>query len=396
MSISEIQGKNVPIKLWTPLHEVESVALDQLKNIAALPWVAHHIAVMPDVHFGKGATVGSVIAMRGALCPAAVGVDIGCGMAAIKTSLRSTDLPDNLEVIRSAIEAAIPLGFNSHEEPQYLKVKDHQLKARCVNHMKGFKDLTQKVSDLESRVSKQLGTLGGGNHFIELCIDTEGLVWMMLHSGSRNIGKTLAEFHINIAKTLGHNVGIPDRDLAVFLAATPEMQNYRKDLYWAQEYAMLNREVMLSVYKGVMRKFFPDITFEPEIKCHHNYVAEEIHYEENLFITRKGAISAAAGTMGIIPGSMGTGSYIVRGRGEPTSFNSASHGAGRRLSRGAAKRTYSLADLGSQTTGVVCRKDEGVLDEIPGAYKDIRTVMENQKDLVEIVAELKQVICCKG
>lgn len=396
MSISQVKGKNVPIKLWTPVEDVESSALDQLKNIAALPWVFSHVAVMPDVHYGKGATVGSVIAMKGALAPAAVGVDIGCGMMAVKTNLKASDLPDDLDSLRREIETEIPLGFNSHNQVNFLNVSDFGLRDRCIKHMKEFKHLTQKVEDLEQRASKQLGSLGGGNHFIELCLDLENTVWLMLHSGSRNIGKTLAEFHIGIAKKLAHNTDLPDRDLAVFLSKTPEMEAYRKDLFWAQDYAMLNREVMLSIYKDIIRQSFPQVLFEDPIKCHHNYVSEETYQGEDLIVTRKGAIFAGQGAMGIIPGSMGTGSYIVRGLGNEESFCSASHGAGRKFSRGAAKRNFTLEDLDTQTAGVCCRKDAGVLDEIPGAYKDIRTVMENQKDLVEVVAQLKQILCCKG
>ncbi|MBI4512015.1 MAG: RtcB family protein [Deltaproteobacteria bacterium] len=393
--ISELNGKTVPIKLWTRVEEVESVALDQLRNVASLPWVAHHVAAMPDVHFGKGATVGSVIAMRGAVSPAAVGVDIGCGMAAVKTSLTAKKLPDDLKAIRLALEQAIPVGFASHDTPAWSKVSD-DIRTQARELMGRFGQLTSEVQDLERKVGEQLGTLGGGNHFIELCLDTEDNAWLMLHSGSRNIGKTLAEIHMARAKKLDHNRQLPDKDLAVFLAGTAEMKEYRRDLYWAQEYARLNRTVMLYLYKEVLRTFFPRVTFGESVHCHHNYVAEEVHFGEELFITRKGAIRAGEGEMGIIPGSMGTKSYIVRGLGNPESFQSASHGAGRRMSRGKAKQRFTIADLREQTKGVECRKDSGVLDEIPRAYKDIDKVMENQRDLVEIVAELKQVLCVKG
>lgn len=394
--ISTLKGKNVPVKLWARIEEVESVALDQLKNIAALPWVAHHVAVMPDVHYGKGATVGSVVAMRGAVSPAAVGVDIGCGMAAVKTSLVAKRLPDNLRAIRNAIEEAIPVGFNGHGEPAWDKVQDEALRRETEKLLAQFGELAPEVQDLRGRVSVQLGTLGGGNHFIELCLDTDGCVWLMLHSGSRNIGKTLAEIHIGRAKKLAHNYHLPDPDLAVFLASTPEMTAYRRDLYWAQEYARLNRMVMLNLYATVLQKFWSGITFDEAVYCHHNYVAEEVHFGEELFVTRKGAIRAGVGEMGIIPGSMGTKSYIVRGRGNPESFMSASHGAGRKMSRGKAKSKFTVADLREQTAGVECRKDAGVLDEIPSAYKNIDRVMANQEDLVEVVAELKQVLCVKG
>jgi len=390
MCIDTLKGKNVEIKLWSPVHDVESSALDQLKNIAALPWAFHHVAVMPDVHYGKGATVGSVIAMKDAVSPAAVGVDIGCGMAAVKTNLTANDLPENLRKIRREIEASIPVGFNSHDAPALLKSQRTEL---FVNE---FSSLHKGVQRLQDKALKQVGTLGGGNHFIELCLDTEGNVWMMLHSGSRNIGKSLADIHITKAKELAHNQHLPDRDLAVFLAGTPEMEEYRRDLYWAQRYALLNRKTMLHIYRGIMKKFFPQVTFEEAIHCHHNYVSEETHFGEHVYVTRKGAISAGAGTLGIIPGSMGAKSFIVEGLGNPESFESASHGAGRKMSRGKAKRTFTTDDLESQTSGVECRKDQAVVDEIPGAYKDIEQVMENQKDLVRVVAEIKQVLCVKG
>lgn len=385
-----VRGKNVNIKLWTPVHSVESKALDQLRNIAALPWALHHVAVMPDVHYGKGATVGSVIAMKEAVSPAAVGVDIGCGMAAVKTNLKASDLPESLRKIRSAIEEAIPVGFESHDAPALLKSQRTEL---FVNE---FGNLHKGVQRLRDKALKQVGTLGGGNHFIELCLDTEDNVWMMLHSGSRNIGKSLADIHITKAKELVHNQHLPDRDLAVFLAGTPEMEAYRRDLYWAQRYALLNRKTMLELYRKIMRKFFPQVLFGEPIHCHHNYVSEETHFGEHVYVTRKGAISAEVGKLGIIPGSMGAKSFIVEGLGNPEAFNSASHGAGRKMSRGAAKRTFTTEDLEAQTAGVECRKDRAVVDEIPGAYKDIEEVMENQKDLVRVKAQLKQVLCVKG
>ena len=388
MSISQLQGKQVPIHLWAPIHEVESGALDQLKNIAALPWVFHHVAAMPDVHLGHGATVGSVIAMKGAVSPAAVGVDIGCGMAAVKTSLKAADLPDSLELLRHRIEKAIPVGFEAHEQ-----VCKHAEKHRL---WKDFHSLHEKVQDSLGKARKQMGTLGGGNHFWSLCLDEQEGVWIMLHSGSRNIGKTLAEIHMGKAMKLTHNVALPDKDLAVFLANTPEMDAYRKDLTWCQEYALANRQVMLRISMDVLNKMFPQIGYEEPITCHHNYVSEEHHFGDEVFVTRKGAISARLGEMGIIPGSMGTKSYIVRGLGNEESFQSASHGAGRKMSRGAAKRKFTLEDLAQQTAGVECRKDRGVLDEIPGAYKDLDQVMGYQLDLVEAVACLKEILCVKG
>lgn len=395
MSFNILKGKQCDIKLWTPVNEVESGALDQLKNMASLPWVAH-MAVMPDVHLGKGATVGSVIGMRGAVSPAAVGVDIGCGMGAIKTNLKASQLPDSLHDLRLAIEASIPVGFNAHSSAAYRKVRDDKVRLRVQKLLDNFKNLDDGVQDLGQKVWNQLGTLGGGNHFIELCLDSDDNVWMMLHSGSRNIGKSLAEIHMGRARGLEHSQKLVDRDLAVFLSGTPEMQAYRRDLYWAQDYAMANRLVMFELYKYVMESFFPTVEFEEAILCHHNYVSEEFYGGEQLMVTRKGAIRAGYKDMGIIPGSMGTCSYIVEGLGNDESMCSASHGAGRKMSRGAAKRMFSEADIETQTAGVECRKDSGIIDELPGAYKDIDKVMENQSDLVRVVTKLKQVLCVKG
>lgn len=388
MSISQIKGDKVDVKIWSPLDEVEPGALAQLKNVASLPWVFHHVAVMADVHIGKGCTIGSVIALRDAVSPAACGVDVGCGMMAVETNITANDLPDSLKQLRHSIERGIPVGFNWHKDP----VK----RVEKLNIWDRFKHLDKKVQDLKERALLQCGTMGGGNHFLELCLDEAGGVWLMLHSGSRNIGKTLADIHIKVAKKLAHNSDLPDPDLAVFLSGTPEMEAYRRDLYWAQEYALENRKTMMAIYQDQMKRAFPQIIFEKPIQCHHNYVSEEYHYGENVFITRKGAIRAGQGDMGIIPGSMGACSYIVRGLGNPESFESASHGAGRRMSRGEARRTFTVKDLEEQTKGVECRKDSAVLDEIPSAYKDIDKVMENQKDLVEIVAKLKQIMCIKG
>src|SRR5437660_2521613 len=362
--MQRIKGETVDVWAWT--NDIEATALEQLKNIAKLPWVFHHVAAMPDVHYGKGATVGSVIAMKGAVSPAAVGVDIGCGMAAVRTSLTASDLPDSLGGLRSEIESAIPVGFEQHKRPVQ----------GDAGLWRDFQELTPAVRDLESKARHQLGTLGGGNHFIELCLDTEDKVWLMLHSGSRNIGKSLAEIHIGRAKKLAHNRDLPDRDLAVFLAGTREMQEYRRDLFWAQRYARANREAMLHLYENVLRRFRPDVRFADAVHCHHNYVAEETHFGEEVLVTRKGAIRAGKGDLGIIPGSMGTRSFVVRGLGNPQSFESASHGAGRRMSRGEAKRRFSVRDLQEQTKGVECRKDGGGLDEIPAAYKPIEQVME--------------------
>ncbi|WP_414168683.1 RtcB family protein [Streptoverticillium reticulum] len=397
MSYTEVPGARVPIRMWADPAAVEPVAMQQLRNVSTLPWI-EGLAVMPDVHFGKGATVGSVIAMRGAVCPAAVGVDIGCGMSAVKTSLTANDLPGDLSRLRSRVEAAIPVGFAMHDDPVDPR-RLHGLPTAGWDDFWGrFDGVAEAVKFRQGRALRQMGTLGGGNHFCEFCIDGQGSVWLMLHSGSRNIGKELAEYHIGRARKLSHNQNLVDRDLAVFLAGTPEMAAYRHDLFWAQEYARHNREIMMALYKDVVRREFAkaNVTFEPVISCHHNYVAEETYEGVDLLVTRKGAIRAGGGEYGIIPGSMGTGSYIVRGLGNEASFNSASHGAGRRMSRNAAKKRFSEQDLAEQTRGVECRKDRGVVDEIPAAYKPIEQVMEQQRDLVEVVAKLKQVVCVKG
>jgi len=388
MAIDILRGEQVSAHLWAPLGEIESSALAQIKNVVALPWVFHHCAIMADVHAGIGCTIGSVVPMRHSVSPALCGVDIGCGMNAIKTNLTAKDLPDDLKKLRHSIERSIPVGFESHRQPVD-GVEDLSL-------WDEFSSLSEKVQKLKSKAIHQCGSLGGGNHFIELCLDTENNVWLMLHSGSRNIGKEVAEYHIEKARKLAHNASLPDPDLAVFLADTDEMRNYRRDLMWCQQYAAENRRVMMQLYKSQIKYYFPQVTFEKEISCHHNYVAEEIHYGEKVFVTRKGAIRAGKGDLGIIPGSMGTRSYIVRGLGNPESFESAPHGAGRRMSRGEARRKFNAKDLESQTAGVECRKDTGVIDEIPLAYKDIDKVMENSKDLVEVVAQLKQILCIKG
>jgi tRNA-splicing ligase RtcB (3'-phosphate/5'-hydroxy nucleic acid ligase) len=397
MSYVEMPGAKVPIRLWTDPASVEEGALQQLRNVATLPWIKG-LAVMPDVHYGKGATVGSVIAMRGAVCPAAVGVDIGCGMSAVKTSLTANDLPGDLSRLRSKIEQAVPVGRGMHDDPVDPGRFAGLSTARWDDFWGRFDGVAEAVKFREERAAKQMGTLGGGNHYIELLLDSEGVVWLTLHSGSRNIGKELAEYHIGVAQKLSHNQGLVDRDLAVFISGTPQMAAYRNDLYWAQEYAKYNRTIMMALLKDVVRKEFKKAkpAFAPEISCHHNYVAEERYEGMDLLVTRKGAIRAGSGEYGIIPGSMGTSSYIVKGLGNEKAFNSASHGAGRRMSRTAAKRRFSTKDLEDQTRGVECRKDSGVVDEIPGAYKPIEQVIDQQRDLVEVVAKLKQFICVKG
>lgn len=400
-----LPGAKAPTLMWAHPHDVEPQALQQLRNIAALPWV-EGVRVMPDVHLGKGATVGSVIAMRDAVSPNAVGVDIGCGMIGVKTSLTASDLPDDLGPLRAAFEAAVPVGFRSHETAVDLRklrpVHDGPDRARFVSQTSSmwdrFSGLHEGVSKLEDRARKQLGSLGGGNHFIELCVDETDQVWLQLHSGSRNIGKELAEKHISVAKGLDHNLTLPDRDLAVFLKGTAQMDAYLIDLRWAQEYAARSRAVMMALVVDEVRKAFAgiDVTFDEAVNVHHNYVAVEQIDGAELIVTRKGAIRAGLGELGLIPGSMGTGSYIVKGLGNEASFQSASHGAGRRMSRNEAKRRFTVEDLAAQTDGVECRKDQGVVDEIPGAYKDLESVIAAQSDLVEVVARLSTLLCVKG
>ncbi len=394
------------VRFWTEGVPVEHEALQQIRNIAALPIIDGHVAIMPDVHVGKGATVGSVIPTRGAIIPSAVGVDIGCGMCAVKTTLRADDLPDSLSRLRGRIESLVPVGFDSHNKPlstTHAGLQGIALKRRTDALHRRFDDvrILDRVGKFDvPRVWKQLGTLGGGNHFIEVCLDADDDVWVMLHSGSRNVGKTIGEVAITTARELAlkNQVRLPDRDLAWLDEGTAAFDEYVEGLLWAQDYAALNRDLMLfNVMKAIGDELQRDIgSTEHAVNCHHNYASVEEHFGRKVWITRKGAVAARDGQLGIIPGSMGAKSYIVRGKGHADAYCSCSHGAGRRLSRGAAKRQYSVADLLRQTEGVECRKDGGVLDEIPSAYKNIDAVMAAQADLVEVVATLKQVLCVKG
>jgi tRNA-splicing ligase RtcB len=394
------------VRAWTNGVEVEPEAIAQIRNLAALPVIAGPVAIMPDVHLGKGATVGSVIPTRGAIIPAAVGVDIGCGMCAVRTSLVANDLPDSLGRIRSAIESLVPVGFSMHARPVdtqrdgpfgvALKRNGDALHARYERLR-----IMERIGKFDhKRVWTQLGTLGGGNHFIEICLDEADAVWIMLHSGSRNVGNRIGETAIGLAREEARRLErkLPDRDLAWLDEGTAFFDEYVEGLRWAQDYAAHNRSLMLhAVLKALHEQFERAIgTAEHAVNCHHNYSSIEEHFGEQVWITRKGAVAARAGQLGIIPGSMGTRSYIVAGRGNAESYCSCSHGAGRRMSRGAAKRAFSVQDLRAQTQGVECRKDSGVLDEIPGAYKDIDAVMAAQADLVEVVHTLKQVMCVKG
>ncbi|KHD05863.1 Fis family transcriptional regulator [Candidatus Thiomargarita nelsonii] len=391
------KGK-VPVKIYT--KEVESSALDQLKNIALLPFVHNHVAAMPDVHTGIGATVGAVIPTKGAIIPAAVGVDIGCGMTATRLSIKANQLPDNLKAVRRAIEEAIPVGFAKHKsiraKNSTIIALDKVLDKQIIGKHPAIAKMLKKTYQTWTQ---QLGTLGGGNHFIELCLDENQDVWIMLHSGSRGIGNVIGRYFINLAKKdmEQHITQLPARDLAYFTEGAKHFDDYVEAVHWAQEYALFNRREMMRLIIEAVRKPLPpfDITKEA-INCHHNYVAIEEHFGEQVFLTRKGAISAYDGELGIIPGSMGAKSYIVRGMGNPESFCSCSHGAGRKMSRSAARRCFSQDDVEIQTQGVECRKDKDVIDEIPGAYKPIEEVMENQNDLVEVVHTLKQVVCVKG
>lgn len=400
MPISFMLNKGkVPVKIFT--DDVDSGSLTQLGNLSQLPFIHSHIAAMPDVHHGIGATVGSVIPTRGAIIPAAVGVDIGCGMNAVRLSLKAHDLPDNLYSIRTAIEQRVPTGFDEHERPS--------INGSTLNNMGKHLDvitdkhpgLVKMLKNFHRQWGKQLGTLGGGNHFIELCIDESDDVWVMLHSGSRGVGNAIGRYFIEKAKKdVGRELGqLPDKDLAYFTEGTQHFDDYVEAVGWAQDYAMTNRrEMMRLVLDALQRsKALPAFTTTREaINCHHNYVQKEEHFGAEVYLTRKGAISAQLGQLGIIPGSMGAKSYIVRGLGNEQSFCSCSHGAGRRMSRTEAKRRFNTLDLEAQTKGIECRKDKGVVDEIPGAYKDIDVVMQNQSDLVEVVHTLRQVICVKG
>lgn len=400
----ELPGAKTRTLMWANEWEIEPQAVQQIRNVGALPWV-DELRVMPDVHLGAGATIGTVIGSTSAICPSAVGVDIGCGVNAVKTNLKREDVDTMLHKLRSAIERAVPVGFNSHGDA--LSSKDlrdlggSSLNTEVTKLKDAFDTLRAPGADkLEDRAGKQLGTLGGGNHFIELCTDEDDNIWITLHSGSRNIGKELAERHISIAKTLDHNQDLPIKELAVFLKDTPEMLEYRHDLMWAQNYAATSRTVMMSLVKRELARVISKVRFEDEINCHHNYVAEETHLVDGkpveMIVTRKGAISAKKGELALIPGSMATGSYIVRGLGNEDSLTSASHGAGRKMSRGEAKRRFTVADVQETMKGIESRKDAGVIDEISHAYKDLHAVVEAQSNLVEAVAHLQTILCVKG
>ncbi|EPP0957143.1 RtcB family protein [Cronobacter dublinensis] len=398
------QANGVPVKMWTHGVPVEPEAREQLLKTAKMPFIFKHLAVMPDVHLGKGSTIGSVIPTKGAIIPAAVGVDIGCGMIAVRTSLVARDLPDNLSGLRSAIERAVPHGRNvGHGK------RDHGSWSNTPqdvdNHWATlaprFKRLTDKYPNLlKTNNHQHLGTLGTGNHFIEICLDEQERVWVMLHSGSRGVGNAIGTHFIGLAQKdmQRHIANLPDRDLAYFEEGSKHYADYIEAVEWAQDFARQNREVMmnrvLAALSAIITK--PFMTQQEAVNCHHNYVQKETHFGEEILVTRKGAVSAQKGQMGIIPGSMGAKSFIVRGLGNEESFCSCSHGAGRTMSRTAAKKRFTVEDQIRATAHVECRKDSDVIDEIPMAYKDIEAVMAAQSSLVEIVHTLRQVVCVKG
>lgn len=386
-----------PVKIYT--DDIESEAAQQLHELSTLPFIHKHVAAMPDVHVGIGATIGSVIPTKGAIIPAAVGVDLGCGMSAVQLSLMASDLPDNLYGIRSKIEEAVPVGFNQHDNPVLESTRLKKMREQLDELLQKHPTLITMKKHFDDW-QLQVGTLGSGNHFIELCLDENQAVWVMLHSGSRGLGNLIGRYFIGLAKKDMEKwfISLPNKDLAYFPEGTEHFNDYWQAVMWAQEYARVNREQMMRlILEALSHVDLPPFEITGEaISCHHNYVALENHYKSNIFLTRKGAISARTGEWGIIPGSMGTKSYIVKGKGNPESFCSCSHGAGRRMGRKEAKRRFSTEDMITQTQGVECRKDEGVIDEIPAAYKPIDEVMANQNDLVEIVHTLKQVVCIKG
>lgn len=387
----------VPVKIYT--KDVDEESLTQLRKMSQLQFIHSHIAVMPDVHLGKGATVGSVIPTKNAIIPAAVGVDIGCGMNALRLSLKASQLPDNLSALRNAIERKVPVDFEMHKQikskASTLSPLDKKLQVITDKHPA----LRRMLRSFDSTWQKQLGTLGGGNHFIELCLDENQDVWVMLHSGSRGLGNVIGTYFIERAKKeaqsrFGH---VPDKDLSYFAEGSANFDDYVEAVEWAQEYAFENRREMMRLILEAIRPLLPRFQMTKEaINCHHNYVQQEIHFGENVFVTRKGAIRAGLDEYGIIPGSMGAQSFIVKGKGNPDSFCSCSHGAGRKMSRTKAKHMFNQQDLIQQTQGIECRKDKAVVDEIPSAYKDIHEVMANQDDLIEVVHTLKQVLCIKG
>ena len=405
----EIESEGVPIKAWVEGVPVEDDARKQLRNIAALPVVGPHVAVMPDVHLGKGATVGSVVPTRKAIIPAAVGVDIGCGMMAVKLNVRAEHLPDSLSSMRSKIEAAVPHGRTNNggagDRGAWGDVPEYIGNAWSCAFQDQYAELCERHPGMRAHNTvNHLGSLGTGNHFIEVCLDKEGSVWVMLHSGSRGVGNKIGSYFISLAKMEMLSIcgNLPeDQDLAYLEEGTASFDDYVKAVGWAQDFALMNRQIMMenvleAIRQGLGKKFGAVIEERSAVNCHHNYVVRENHFGEELWVTRKGAVNAEKGRLGIIPGSMGARSFIVRGKGNPDSFNSCSHGAGRKMSRNQAKKLFTVEDHKRATAGIECRKDEDVIDETPMAYKSIEDVMSAQSDLVEVVAELRQVLCVKG
>jgi tRNA-splicing ligase RtcB len=399
-------ASGVPVKAWTKGVPLEDAARQQLLNVAQLPFVFKWIAAMPDVHWGMGATVGSVIPTKGAIIPAAVGVDIGCGMMAVQTSLNARNLPDNLKGIRSAIETAVPHGRTNNggagDRGAWGDIPERTQDVWLAELKGRYETILAKHPKLDrGNLANHLGTLGTGNHFIEVCLDETEAVWFMLHSGSRGVGNRMGTYFIDLARNDMKRffINLPDVDLAYFPERTEHFDDYVGAVEWAQDYARWNRHLMMEQVVGAVRNSAETPPFNAELKainCHHNYVARESHFGENVLVTRKGAVRAREGDMGIIPGSMGARSFIVRGKGNPQSFCSCSHGAGRAMSRNEAKRRFTVEDHVRMTEGVECRKDEDVIDETPAAYKSIDAVMAAQADLVEIVHTLRQVVCVKG
>lgn len=399
----------VPVKTWTRGVPFDKNSQNQLLNLSQMPFIHKWIAAMPDVHLGKGATIGSVIPTLGAVIPAAVGVDLGCGMMAVKTTLKADDLPDNLAAMRSAIERAVPHGRSSFASRKNGGRRDKGAWGDAPTDVleawspldDAFKIMVEKFPFLKRTNNiRHLGTLGSGNHFIEVCLDESNNVWIMLHSGSRGVGNRIGSYFIEQAKKdmERYFIQLPDKDLAYIPEGSTMFREYTLSVAWAQDFARINREVMMKRTIQAISEVL-SVPFKADIEavnCHHNYISKENHYNENVWVTRKGAVSAQKGEMGIIPGSMGAKSFIVRGLGNEESFCSCSHGAGRVMSRTQAKKEVSLAEHIKAVKGVECRKDESVIDETPSAYKPIEKVMEAQNDLVEIVHTLKQVVCVKG
>lgn len=395
-----------PIKMWTKSVPVEQTAIDQLKNMARMPFIHKHIAVMPDAHWGNGACVGSVIPTIGAIIPAAVGVDLGCGMMAVKTDLNADNLPDNLKTIRSLIESKIPHGRTDNggnRDKGAWGNPPPKVLARWGNELGPFfNTIVEKYPAIEkSNNVNHLGTLGTGNHFIEICLDETNNVWFMLHSGSRGVGGKIGMHFINLAKKDMERwfINLPDKNLAYIAEGSEHFNDYIEAVEWAQEFAKINRQIMMENVIAAVSEGLSGRPFNAKVmavNCHHNYIAREYHFGRNVYVTRKGAVRARKDDLGIIPGSMGERSFIVRGLGNDESFHSCSHGAGRVMSRTKAKELITLDDHIKATQGVECRKDEEVIDESPKAYKDIDKVMTAQNDLVEIVHTLKQVLCVKG